>query len=208
MENDKAPQQAIVNLLVNRLNGSSHEEKEKPKQIRKFHRYHDKSIVDDIKEAIVKFPYNQHSGARMIGIANNDYRFIRRMILLSELDAVPVEDRQTLARAIEMLDTHKTVRFSRELADKIVEEHWSKYKRPPPRTYEIKQIQKRKQKDNQKRLDQTLLHIGEGCESTRDMDIPKDLTAAEIKHAAFTLASSIELMGCLMRRLLEQGEDK
>jgi hypothetical protein len=92
----------------------------------------------------------------------------------------------------------RAVKSSLSRADRIAESR---------KKYEAKRRHKAQEPKRQKRLDQTLIHIRESCESTRDMEMPTRLDDAEIRKAVATLSVSIELIGQLMKRLLGEGDD-
>lgn len=152
------------------------------------------SVVDAVKAGVKDHPGDLERGASAIGLSRRAYSFIHKMLVLQE-QHIPQSHKETLRQALALVDEDKNISRARQLAGDVVDALWQKRKTPT------------KTKMQNKRLDQTLIHIRESCECTRDMAIPRDLTPDAAREAVATLAASTILIGQLIRRLLGEGED-
>lgn len=159
----------------------------------------DDSIVAKVDATMKQRPWpTLRDASKAAGIGYSSYRFINRLLTLKTKN-LPDQQKEKVERALASIDKTRSTSKAQSMMNEIIKEFWPKT--PTPRK------QKRVDKKNNKRLDQTLIHIRESCETTRDMEIPKDLSPRAAKEAAATLAESTVLIGRLIGRLLGEGEE-
>lgn len=156
-----------------------------------FRNFRDSSAVEAVRQALAAGHPSLAAGAHAIGLDHAAYSFIHKLLTLRG-QHIPQRHIDLIDRALAQID--RQGRISSEVRDL---------------TRETLGLWRHKKDDNlprrQRRLDQTLINIRESCESTRDMEIPRDLSPAAVQEAIKQLAASGELICRLTRRLL--GEE-
>ena len=150
----------------------------------------DRSVVDEVQKAMAVYPNSIQEGARAIGLDYRVFSLMNKLLVLRGQEGVPQEHRDTINAALQSIEDQRHARKAEVMTAEIIEQHW----------------QSKGNDKARRRLEQTLIHIGESCESTVDMEIPKGLTQKEVREAVLTLNRSIEFVCRLTRRLM--GEEQ
>ena len=150
----------------------------------------DRSVIDEVQKAMAVYPGNIQMGAKAISLDYRVYSLMSKLFVLRDQEGVPQEHRDTINAALQSIEAQRSVHKAEAMTAEIVEQHW----------------QSKGNDKARRRLEQTLIHIGESCESTVDMEIPKGLTQKEVREAVLTLNRSIEFVCRLTRRLM--GEEQ
>lgn len=164
----------------------------------RFKNFDNRSVVEAVRATMVTHHRKKEEGARTIGLDYRAYSFIIKLINLHD-DPLQQQHKALIAEALAMIDKQKCLSGARQLT-KGLEELLNRNRG------RVRDVVSKTKKQN-RRLDQTLIHISESCENTRDMEIPRDLSPQAAQEAIATLAASTVLIGQLMRRLLGKGEE-
>jgi hypothetical protein len=183
---------AVAHLLKQRANTASpkiQHQRPRPYKI-------EGSVIQAVKTGMEQHPNNASRAAKFIHINKSHFSIFRKLVILQDR-VIPQECRDQIEDIIKYAETNKRLdKATRKKANDLITEY---FKFKDPRHI----IEKR-----QRRLDQTLIHIRESCESSKDMEIPNDLSQDDIRKAIATLAASTVLIGKLMRRLTgEENEE-
>lgn len=155
--------------------------------------FDDRSVIEAVKTAMKEHPKDTESAAKSIGIDVKVYRLIMKLLTLQE-GHIPHHHRETIDRALKLIEQTKRAAKARALTSGLIKELWQK--KDDGKSWK-----------REKRFSQTLISISESCETTKDMEIPRDLSPAAAREATATLAGSMELIARLMRRLLGEEID-
>ena len=165
-----------------------------------------RSVINDVMLASTTSNIQQVA-AKSIPMDVGSYSLVRQLLLLLE-SHISNDEKDQVRRAIADIDSSgfwtKKIWLvdcpSVEAASLIVKKY-------------VKRGRLKLSKDKtghqqiQRRLETTLIHIRESCESTADMEIPIDLSPADAKKAIATLARSTGHISRLIRRLSGENED-
>jgi hypothetical protein len=157
----------------------------------------DQSIVQSVEESTS----GEHTVKTKIG--KHTTAFIAKLLALR--GRVSEEERSRIDKALASVDLTRSTATARVMTRELLDKYGIRGLNDGNR----RRIKNRKQS---RRLDSTLTSIREGCESTRDLELPH-LSNVESIEAVTTLLISMELMSKLIRRLLgvteeEEGADQ
>jgi hypothetical protein len=140
-------------------------------------------------------PERQYEAAKLAGIGYESFVFIRKLLILKD-QHIPQQVKAIIAEALDSVEKTRKIKHAEKMAGALIKKYWIRGKdgKAPKR---------------QQRLDQTLITIRESCETTVDMEIPRDLSPQAARDAVVTLVASQELISRLCRRLLgdETGDE-
>jgi hypothetical protein len=180
---------ALVSVLKKRA------EEPEPPQLKKLGGVRLKSqepnIIETVEQAMATFPKRQDDAARSIHMHKDNFSFIRKLILIGRDPLLSREDREKLNECFRVLERERRIVDITEAGRDLIERRWIKRKESP---YVLSH--------RRKRFDQTIMAIRESCESTSDMMLPRDLERENIADAISSLATSVELISKLMRKLV------
>jgi hypothetical protein len=148
------------------------------------------SIIVAVQEAMECSPKHQEDAAKLIDMHKESYSFIRKLIIIGQDPLLPKEDREKLDGVFTAIEKDRSLAHVRVPGRDLINRHWQKKKEP---SYVVNH--------RRRRFDQTIVAIREGCESTSEMTLPRDLKREDISDAISSLSMSIELISKLVRRL-------
>jgi transposase-like protein len=156
----------------------------------------EKSVIDEVKEAMRVFPERAAEAAKSIGINKDNFSFIRKLIVLSERPALSRDDKEKIKNCFDFIEKERQVTGIKQLGGDIIARNWIKRKDP---NYVITH--------RRERFDRTVMAINESCESTIEMALP-EINKEDTMKAIGALSRSIELISKLTRRLIGEAEEK
>lgn len=145
------------------------------------------SVADAVRRGMAEHPRQSNLGAAVAGIDQRAYRFIKRLLVLSEQN-LPTADKEIILSALDEIEKNRIITAAYRSAGAVVE----KYSRRES-SYTVGQ--------RRLRFDKTVANIGVTCESTGELEIPRDLTQKAVNEAIASLSASIQQIGLLIRRL-------
>jgi hypothetical protein len=157
----------------------------------------DKSVIAEVREAIKAFPGDAAAAAKSIGMGNDNYRFIRRLILLEARPFLSRDDRDKIRDCFEIIDRERRVKPILAIGRDVIDRNWATRKKAP---YVVK--------TDRKRFDQTIIAIGESGEATINMTLPDEMSREEVAKTIGKLSRSVELIGRLIQRLVGEASEE
>jgi hypothetical protein len=138
--------------------------------------------------------------AQALGMDAVAYRFIRKLLLLSDDPTLPVSEKLKIEQALNSIDGTQRLYQARKLTKQIIDSHWTE------RTQGGKtRLQLSQQARQLETLDNVLFRVRELCESTDELTIPPLETEARLE-AVRSLSSSIAALSALLQKLTSKEE--
>lgn len=156
----------------------------------------DKSILAEVKEAMRAFPGNAALAAKSINMGESSFRFIRRLVTLEARPSLPCANREVVQKCLSLIESERQLGSARKIINGIAIQPDLK----KDRSYIVN--------TRRRRFDQNLTAINESCESTIEMELPKDINQDETLKAIRTLSRSVELIGKLLQKLVGGNTDE
>lgn len=154
----------------------------------------DTSITYAVRKAMEKTSDNP-AGAKLAGVSDYVYVFVRKLIILSEDERLSPDRRTVLRGALRKIDLDKKVTAAKVLAEGIVNEFWTKWS-----VTGVSEEQKTSHRKRKKIFENVLFHIREACENNDEIGIPV-LKQEERAQAIDTLMKSIENLSAMVRKI-------
>jgi hypothetical protein len=150
-----------------------------------------KSIIERVRLGMSAVAKDQHVAAKISGITYVNYVIVSRLIHIAENSLLNSEDRNIIQECFDAIEHDGKIRESvKQKIAAVINEHWIRRKDAP---YVIAR--------RRKRYEAALMTIYESCESTANMELPKDLNRDEAFDAVGQLGKSMTLLGKLIQRL-------
>jgi hypothetical protein len=158
------------------------------------------NLVERVRRGMEDHPDRVNDAHKAIGIGRERYATVRKLLIIQKRH-LHIDERELLEKTLKKIDRDGAI--SREVAgvvDDFISRYWTRSKEKP---HEVKR--------KNRAFEMTMIHICEGCESTKDIVIPPEMTQREREKAISELATSAELISRLIKRLLGEQvhhEDK
>lgn len=158
-----------------------------------------RAMVDMVRLGMTMGKETLREAARAVGMGDQTYQFIRKMILLKSRQVLDEGETATINRVIDDLTYRLSIQDAMKIAKPIIDRHWhAKTKTGVPQTKNERMRQssnlaKRKRADGRlrRRFDGTLFAIRESCGNNDELVIPT-LTDEERDEACRQMFENIE----------------
>jgi len=147
------------------------------------------SVTQAVKAGMDQHPKRSDLAAAVAGMDQRNYRFIRKLLLLSEQN-LPTADKESINSALSDINKELMVAKAIKLVGPIVDKYWLRRKES---SFAVSQ--------RRLRFDKTVMNIDVTCESASELKIPRELSQSDLNKAIASLSSSLQHIGNLISRL-------
>lgn len=173
------------------------------------------SVVSMIEENMANGGEQMSSeeASKLVGISEHTYSYIRKLLILQSKDLLTPEERDTITRALAIIDEEKRLRGGRMLANHLVKKYWEPKTKFGVRLLKHEKlargrVYKRNRKQHrklEKGLENTLFFLKQLCFNSDEMTLPQ-LTEQAKRKAVDELQECVRSLCNLIHRVKE-GDD-
>jgi hypothetical protein len=158
------------------------------------------NVLTRVRRGMELHPKSSDRAALAVGLGKARFAMVRKLLVIAERH-LSADDRDLLEATLKKIEAGGDITGdTMNAVSSLLSRHWTRAKEKPHQV-----------KKKNKAFEMTMMHICEGCENTKDIVIPKEMTQRERDKAISALATSSELISRLIKRLLGEQvhhEDK